>query len=168
MKVTRSSILNLILVAVLLGTLPSVIERLWHLGDPLLLAQNVTGNLMARLTGPGRFRFVLQPLVAIILGVRCGVKDARAGLPPFLWALLFHAEYRKQMWRDAIASVRDLIVVAILLDMIAQAIIFHEIRPGPAVIIGPPLILVPYALSRALTSRIARWRAVHAQARHAH
>jgi hypothetical protein len=168
MKVTRSSVLNLLLVAVILGTLPAVIQRLWQIGDPLLLTQNVAGNLMARLRGPGQFRFVLQPLMAILLGVRSGVKDARTGRPAFLWALLFHAEHRKEMWRDAIATVRDLIAVAILLDLIAQAIIFHEMRPGPALIIGPPLILIPYALSRALTNRIARRRAVPAPARHAH
>jgi hypothetical protein len=168
MKVTRSSILNLVLVAVLLGMLPSVIERLWQLRDPLLLTQNFVADLMARLTGPGRLRFVIQPLVAIILGVRGGVRDARAGLPPFLWALLFHAEHRREMWREAMASVRDLVVVAILLDLVAQALIFHEMRPGPALIIGPPLILIPYALSRACTNQIARRRAVHAPATHAH
>jgi hypothetical protein len=151
MKVTRSSILNLLLVAALLATLPSAIVRLWQSGNPYLLTADFFQDLLARLTGPGRLRFVLQPLTAIYLGVRSGAKDARSGRSAFLWALLFHAEHRKE----------------ILLDLVAQALIFHEIRPGPALIIGPPLILVPYALSRALTNRIAQRRAVHA-AWHAH
>lgn len=168
MKVTRSSVLNLLLVAVVLGTAPTAILRIWESGDTYLLTQNFLQDFVARLTGPGQFRFVLQPLMAIILGVRSGVKDARAGLPPFLWALLFRADYRKRMWRDALETVRDLIVVAILLDIAAQALIFREIRPGAALIIGPPLILLPYALARGLSNRIARRRAVPAAARHAH
>ena len=155
MKVSRSSILNLLLVAVLLGTLPAAIWRLWHSGDAYLLTENFFADLLARLSGPGRLRFILQPLMAILLGVRSGRKDARAGLPPFLSALLFQGEHRKRVWREAIASTRDLIAIAILLDLVAQALIFHEVRPGAALIIGPPLILVPYALSRALANRVA-------------
>ena len=168
MRFTRSSILNLLLVAALLATLPSAIERLWQSANPYLLTADFFQDLLARLSGPGRLRFVFQPLMAIYLGVRSGTNDARSGRPAFLWALLFHAGHRKEMWLEAIAAVRDLIALAILLDLVAQALIFHEIRPGPALIIGPPLILIPYALSRAFTNRIARWRAVHAQARHAH
>ena len=163
-KLSRSSVLNLLLVAVLLGTLPSAAWRLWQSGNTYLLTETFFSDLLARLSGPGRLRFLLQPLMAILLGVRGGVRDARAGLPPFLWALLFHAEHRKDMWREAIAAVRDLIAVAILLDLVAQALIFHELRPGAALLIGPPLILVPYALSRALANLIARRRQSHAPA----
>jgi hypothetical protein len=168
MKLTRSSILNLLLIAVVLGTAPAAILRVWESGDTYLLTQNFLQDFLARLTGPGQFRFVLQPLMAIYLGVRSGTKDARAGRPTFLWAVLFHPELRKEVWQQTIAAARDLIAVAILLDLVAQALIFREIRPGPALIIGPPLILIPYALSRALTNRIARWHAVHVAARHAH
>ena len=38
----------------------------------------------ARLHGPGRLRFIFQPTVAVVLGARDGVKDARSGNPPFL------------------------------------------------------------------------------------
>lgn len=158
MRLSRSSVLNLLLVAVVLGTAPAAILRIWQSGDTYLLTQSFLQDLLARLTGPGQFRFVLQPLMAIILGMRSGRKDARAGLPPFLWALLFHAQHRQEMWRQALASVRDLIAVAILLDMAAQALLFREIRPGAALIIGPPLILVPYALTRTVANRVARRR----------
>lgn len=166
MKLSRSSILNLVLVAALLGTLPAAAWRLWQSGDAYLLTENFFADLLARLSGPGRLRFLLQPLMAIWLGVRGGRQDARAGLPPFLWALIFHGEHRARMWREALASVRDLIALAILLDLVAQALIFHQVRPGAALIIGPPLILVPYALSRALANRVARRRS-HAPAPHA-
>jgi hypothetical protein len=155
MKFSRSSILNLVLVAAILGTAPFAIQRAWESGNVYLFTQGFFDDLLARLSGPGRLRFILQPLMAIFLGLRSGLRDARTGRPTILWALLFHKEHRKEMWREAIASARDLVAVAILLDLVAQALIFHEIRPGPALIIGPPLILIPYALSRALTNRIA-------------
>ena len=34
--------------------------------------------------GPGRFRFIMQPVLAILLGVRGGLADARAGNPTYL------------------------------------------------------------------------------------
>jgi len=156
MKVTRSSILNLLLVAAILGTAPFAIQRAWESGNVYLFTQGFFDDLLARLSGPGRFRFILQPLMAIFLGFRSGLKDAQAGRPTFLWVMLFHPELRKEVWRQAIATVRDLIALAILLDLVAQALIFREIRPGPALIIAPPLILIPYALSRALVNRVAR------------
>jgi len=52
-------------------------------------------DIPKRLTGPGRFRFGLQPLVAILLGVRSGLADARAGLPPYLYGVFFHRAARR-------------------------------------------------------------------------
>ena len=49
-----------------------------------------------------------------------------------------------------------LLAVAILLDIISQALIFHEVRPGAALVVGPILISVPYSLARELANRISR------------
>jgi hypothetical protein len=113
-------------------------------------------DLVARFHGPGRMRFILQPTVAIILGARDGVKDARAGNPPFLWGLVFHPADRPGLLRSAVASVRNLVAIAILLDVISQRLIFHIVHPGAALALGPVLIALPYATSRALANRIAR------------
>ena len=56
------------------------------------------------------------------------------------------------------ASVRNLAAIAILLDVVSQFLIFREVHPGAALLLGPVLIAFPYALSRALTNRIARRR----------
>jgi len=103
-------------------------------------------------------RFIVQPTVAILLGARSGIKDARDGHPPFLWALAFHGKRRLELLRSAVASIRDLVAVAILLDVISQALIFHEVRPGAALLVGPLLITLPYVLTRALSNRIVRGR----------
>jgi len=115
-------------------------------------------DMIARLHGPGRMRFILQPTVAIILGARDGVKDARGGKPPFLSGLISGSGDRRELMRSALKSVRDLIAVAILLDVAAQLLIFRMVHPGAALLLGPVLIALPYASSRALTNRVARWR----------
>jgi hypothetical protein len=155
---SRRAILPAIVIAVLLASLPGAIQRLIQTG-PYLFTDQFFQDMMARLSGPGRFRFILQPLMAILLGARDGRKDARAGSPPFLWRLIFHGDsQRGELVRGALSSVSNLVAVAILLDVISQYLIFREIHPGAALILGPVLIATPYSLSRALTNRIARRR----------
>src|SRR5919202_294509 len=59
--------------------------------------QVILASLLARLSGPGEFRFVWQPLVAVLLGVRDGMNDAKAGRPPYIWGLFFNAAERRAM-----------------------------------------------------------------------
>jgi hypothetical protein len=153
-SISRSSVLNLVVIAVLVAALPGAIWRLIHTGDPYLFTQRFFADLFARLSGPGRMRFILQPTVAMLLGARDGAKDSRAGLTPFLWALVFHGTRRRELLGSAFASVRNLVAIAILLDVVSQFLIFREIHPGAALLLGPVLIAFPYALSRALTNRI--------------
>jgi hypothetical protein len=144
--------------AVLLAALPGAILRILHTGDLYLFTERFFQDILARLSGPGRLRFIFQPTVAIILGVRSGIKDAREGLSSFLWALAFHGEQRRALLRRAFASIQDLVAIAILLDVISQILIFHEVRPGAALVVGPVLITTPYVVARALADRIVRSR----------
>jgi hypothetical protein len=152
----RTWILPLIVLAILLATAPRAIYHIIQTGDPYLFTRGFFHDMHARLSGPGRFRFIMQPLVAIFLGSRDGVKDARKGAPPFLWGLVFHHEHRSQLISSALISVRNLVAVAILLDLISQFLIFDNIHPGAALVLGPVLISLPYALARAFANRIAR------------
>ena len=43
-----------------------------------------------------------------------------------------------------------------LLDVVAQFLIFQQVHPGAALLIGPLLITAPYAFARAMTNRAAR------------
>jgi len=156
---SRRAILPAIVIAVLLATLPAAIQTSIQTGNPYLFTDQFFQDIVARLSGPGRFRFVLQPLVAILLGARDGRSDARAGNPPFLWRLIFPGDSpRRELLRGALSSVSNLVAVAILLDVISQYLIFHEIHPGAALLLGPVLIALPYSFSRALTNRIAQRR----------
>ena len=138
--------------------IPFAVAEFLKTGEFYLLSERFLDDLVARLHGPGRLRFILQPTAAIVLGARDGVKDARAGKPPFLWGLAFRGSDRAGMMRTALVSVRDLVAVAILLDIVAQLLIFRIVHPAVALLLGPVLIAFPYATSRALTNRIARGR----------
>jgi hypothetical protein len=160
-RISVSSILSGVVIVILVVALPGAILKIIHTGDLYLFTEHFFQHILARLSGPGRMRFILQPAVAIILGARSGMKDARAGLPSFLWALFLHGEHRRELLRDSLASTRNLLAIAILLDLVSQFLIFHEIRPGAALVIGPVLIAVPYSLSRAFSNLIWRWRNRH-------
>jgi hypothetical protein len=160
--ITRSSIVTTLVVVILLATLPSSIRRILQTGDLYLFSRQFFDDMLARLTGAGRLRFLLQPTVAILLGARDGLKDARRGLPPFLWALTFHGEHRRELLRSTFSSVRDLVAIAILLDVLSQYLIFREIHPAAAILLGPVLIGMPYAVSRAFANRISRSKSLRA------
>jgi hypothetical protein len=155
-SISRTSILYAVLIAILLAAVPGAILRILHTGNPYLFTEQFFQDVLARLSGRGRLRFIVQPTVAIILGSRSGIKDAREGIPPFLWALAFHGRRRRELLRSAFASIRDLVAIAILLDVISQFLIFNNVRPGAALLVGPVLITLPYVLARAVTNRIVR------------
>jgi hypothetical protein len=155
---SRSSVLTAIAVVILVSALPVAIRRVIRSGDPYLFTWRFFEDLWTRFSGPGRLRFILQPTTAVLLGVRDGKRDARTGCPPFLSGLLFRRTHRRDLLRSAIASVRDLVAIAIILDVISQILIFREIHPGAALLLGPVLIATPYSASRALTNRIASGR----------
>jgi len=70
--------------------------------------------------------------------------------------LLVDGQHRKALMRSGWVAIRDLVAMGIVLDAVAQLLIYRQVHPGAALLIGPVLICVPYALSRAVTNRVAR------------
>jgi len=114
--------------------------------------------LEAMLGGPGRLRFVVQPLVAILLGIRDGRRDARAGKPPYVFAVLAVRELRREQLASGVEALTKPLIVAILVDMVVQYLIFRSVRLWSALLVGALLVALPYAATRALTNRIVRRR----------
>ena len=156
MKLTRSTVMTGVAVLVLLAAIPSAIRDTFESGRIYLFSWEFLADLPARLTGPGRMRFVLQPAVAIALGLRGGVADARAGRPPYVIGLLLDPQHRWEYVRTGLATIRDIVAIGIVLDVVAQVLIFGQVHPGAALVIGPVLITGPYAIARAVTNRVAR------------
>jgi len=159
MKFTRntfSTLVTALALLILIAAIPSAVRDTLETGRVYMFSSQFIAELPQRLSGPGRFRFVLQPIVAIFLGWRSGQGDARAGRPAYLIGLLTGKGNRKELLRSGLAAVRDLVAIAIVLDAVSQLLIYRQVHPGAALVIGPVLIGVPYAVSRALTNRVAQ------------
>lgn len=115
-------------------------------------------HFLARLDGPLHFRFVVQPLVAILLGARAGLRDARTGETPFLACILRCPERRRERIKDALRDVSSVLVVAAVLDGVYQVTVHGGIYLLELVLTVAVLALVPYVLVRGPTSRLARKR----------
>jgi hypothetical protein len=143
---------------VLLLSVPGSLREAFERGGFYLFSRAFVEDLPKRLMGPGRFRFILQPLVATILGIRSGRVDARAGRPPYLLGLVTDHEHRRELMRDGLGSIANLLLMGILLDSVFQWVILGQSYLGAALVVGPVLITTPYAVARALSNRVARVR----------
>jgi hypothetical protein len=111
--------------------------------------------------GRGQFRFILQPAVAILLGIRLGIADAKAHDQPFLMRMLVKGEHKARIAKEAAKSVLIPFVIAVLLDALLQYITLDRVRPLAAVVVGALLIWLPFSISRSLTNRIYRHSRLH-------
>lgn len=116
----------------------------------------VVENLQDRVTGPMKFRLLLQPLMAVIFAVLSGLKDARAGKPPYFWALATDPSHRREMVKDGWKSVGKVFVLALVLDVVYQVIVQRFIYPGETIVVALVLAIVPYLIVRGLVNRFAR------------
>jgi hypothetical protein len=142
--------------AVLLASVPGSLREAWERGGFYVFTQEFVLDLPKRLFGPGRFRFLLQPVMAAVLGIAAGRADERAGRPPYLYALLFDGQHRGAMARGAFRDIAHLLLAGVLVDSVCQWLILGASYPGAALIVGPVLIAGPYALARAFANRVAR------------
>jgi len=116
----------------------------------------IAENLMDRVSGPLRFRLLLQPTMALIFATVAGLKDARTGKPPYFWALLHDPAHRVEMLEDGWKSVGKLFVFALLLDVVYQYIVGRFVWPGEAILVALVLAILPYLIVRGLVTHLAR------------
>ncbi|MFL5322248.1 MAG: hypothetical protein ACJ790_21505 [Myxococcaceae bacterium] len=109
------------------------------------------------LTGPGSFRFVLQPLVALVLALRDAKRDVVEGNPPFLLSLFIGARRRDRV-KQGLRQIVIPLVIATVLDGVLQVVITGHLRVVQAVLTGGLLIAFPYSGGRGLFNRFLRTR----------
>lgn len=119
------------------------VERLWV-------------DLLARPHGPYAFRLVVQPLIALLLAVRDGLRDAKTGRSPYFWTVLNDPEERAARVREAFKATAKVGTLALVIDAVYQLKVHDWIYPGEALGIALLLALFPYALIRGPVDRIAR------------
>jgi hypothetical protein len=113
-------------------------------------------DLVDRVSGPMKFRLVLQPLMATIFAIRDGMKDARVGRAPYSWAIFTDPVHRRELLRSGWKSVGKVFVLAVTLDAVYQYIELSMFYPVEAVLTASILALVPYLLLRGPINRLMR------------
>jgi len=113
-------------------------------------------QLIAQPSGPLAFRVVLQPIMAAILAIIDGVKDARAGRPLYTWTILTDPAHRASYLREGLKRVTRVIIFALVMDVIYQFIVLRWFYPGEALVTAFVLAVLPYLLIRGPIARIAR------------
>jgi hypothetical protein len=113
-------------------------------------------NLADRVSGPMKFRLILQPLMAVIFAIRDGKKDAREVRPPYFWGLFTNPDERRDMLRDGWKAVGRVFVFAVIIDAVYQFIVLRWFYPGEALFTAAILAFVPYLLIRGPVNRLLR------------
>jgi hypothetical protein len=84
----RDSIVTVLAFLVIAAALPFAIWDSIETGRVYLFSRQFLEELPRRFTGAGHVRFILQPMAAMVLGIRGGFADARAGNPPYCSSVL--------------------------------------------------------------------------------
>lgn len=122
-----------------------------------IACQRIVENLIARLVGPLHLRLILQPSMATLIAVRNGLRDARSGHPPYLWAIFTTPDSRLKLLIGGLKSVLNILILAFILDSIEQFIAGRWFYPGEAILVSVILACIPYLLIRGLVNRGTRW-----------
>ena len=120
-----------------------ILERIWT-------------HLLGRISGPMWLRLVLQPGMATLFAIRDGLRDARAGQPPYLVRVFTRPEERWRLIREGGNSISKVFIMAILMDAIYQLAVFRWIYPVETLDVAAILAVIPYMLVRGAVDRVAR------------
>jgi hypothetical protein len=143
-QVVVASILVLIVVGVVWnGVSIPIFRRIWH-------------DLLARPDARMRFRFILQPLMAAIVAIRDGLRDARTGSEPYFWTMVGNPSERTRRLNEGLNATARIILLGLVMDAIYQGIVLRRFYPAEAVIVALLFAFVPYVIMRGPAARIAR------------
>jgi hypothetical protein len=113
-------------------------------------------DLVGRVHGPLSFRFVLQPLMALVFATRDGIVDARQERPPYFWTIFTRPGERLDLLREGGKAVARVIALGVLMEVVYQLLIFHRIYAPQLIVIVLALAFLPYVVFRGPINRIAK------------
>ena len=113
-------------------------------------------QMAARVSGPMKFRLVLQPAHGVVLrnprrAGGCQVGQAAVLLGPCV-GLADRVGMLEGGWKD----VGKVFILAIVLDVMYQLIVFRFVYPGEALVVAVILAILPYLILRGLVTRMFR------------
>ena len=112
-------------------------------------------QLLGREHGPLQFRLIFMPLVVTFLAIRGGLRDARQGRKPYLWAIISSPGERPKLFRSALNDVGRIFIMAMILDTIYQFMVLRAFFIFQALIIALGCAILPYLIIRGPVTRIA-------------
>lgn len=112
-------------------------------------------DIIERFGGPLTLRFILQPLMATILGARDGWIRARERRSGDVLNTINVTTKRRAAMRAAWRSIRNVFVLAVALDTIYQIVILHWFYPGETLVIALVVALLPYLCVRSVVAMLA-------------
>jgi hypothetical protein len=95
--------------------------------------------------------------MALIFAIRDGLIDARQGKPAYFYSLFTDPERRRQRLNEGFKAVARVFILAIVMDIIYQFIVFRWFYAIQALIVAFVLAFLPYILIRGPVNRIARF-----------
>lgn len=129
--------------------------------------QHFWRDLVDRTDGPMTFRFVLQPVMAIITASIDGYRDALAGHTPYFHKLLHGGRHgtRVETFREGFSAVARILLLGVAMDVIYQLKVFGNFsHPLETLVLAIVLAFIPYLLLRGPIARLVRrWRQRHGQ-----
>jgi hypothetical protein len=108
------------------------------------------------MTGAGGMRFLLQPLVAIVVGVLMGRRDSHEGRGSFWHGVRSRREGEHPLF-EGLKRVAVPFFLALVLSLVFQFVNMRNVRLVNAVVAAIVLVAVPYVISRDLSSRVDHW-----------
>ena len=117
--------------------------------------QQFVNAIAMRLTGTLHFRFILQPVMALVFAIIDGIKDAKAGKPLYLWGLVTDPATRKEQMKSGWKSIGKVAILAVILDLIFQFVDRDSVNILGSLVAAIILAIVPYFLLRGPVNYIA-------------
>lgn len=122
------------------------------------LARTFWTEILARPEGPFAFRFILQPLMSLLMATRDGIRDARTGRTPYMWHIASsEPKRRRAALYEGLRSTGRILLLGMLIDGVYQYKAMDGlVRPLEALYIAFLLGFLPYLISRGPITRLAR------------
>lgn len=118
--------------------------------------RNILDRIDLKLDGPLNMRLIMQPLMALYFAVKSGINDYKTSNVPYLKNFFKDKSRRKiileEIWRD----VGKIFIIAVIIDLIFQLIVFQTVFMFGAISTAVVLAIMPYVIFRGLTGRILK------------
>ncbi|MGJ7562247.1 hypothetical protein ACSFBM_00135 [Variovorax sp. GB1R11] len=114
-------------------------------------------DMMSRPSGPYAFRFVLQPVMAVLIAVLNGIQDAKTGRSPYFWTIVHDPAQRSGRLREGVKATTRILLLGVAMEAMYQIKTFGFFYVGEAIAIIFFLAFLPYLLVRGPAARVARW-----------